>query len=75
MFSRKEIHRPLDVPYSNTTADMCFSRLNPDLSKQVHHTLTEKKEKNNLLGKSNHCNYVEIGKENIKIENLKFKHL
>lgn len=38
MFSRQQVHGPLNVPDSDTAADVRLCRLDPHLSKQVHHT-------------------------------------
>lgn len=38
IFTRQEVHGPLNVPDSNTAADMRHCWLDPHFSKQVHHT-------------------------------------
>lgn len=38
IFTRQEVHGPLNVLDDNTAADMRLCRFNPHFSKQVHHT-------------------------------------
>lgn len=38
IFTRQEVHGPLDVLDGDTAADVRLCRLDPDFSKQVHHT-------------------------------------
>lgn len=38
IFTRQEVHGPLDVLDGDTAADVRLCGLNPHFSKQVHHT-------------------------------------
>lgn len=38
VFTRQEVHGPLNVLDGNAAADIRLCRLNPHFSKQVHHT-------------------------------------